>query len=106
MGVWPERVIGIVVVVLAVVTMLISVSVNAQLESVTACQSAFNANYRQALADRTEVANREREAQRTLIVSITQGGNDQQALNEYLNALNVSNANRRDNPLPTRANCP
>lgn len=102
---WTERVIGIVVVILAVVTMVTSVSVNARLENVISCQAAFNANYRQALADRNEATNQERDAQRKLILSITQGGNDQQALTEYLDALNATNANRAENPLPLRTNC-
>lgn len=106
MRVWSQRVIGLVVIVMAVITMITSVSVNLRLERVTQCQAQFNADYRQALAERVDAANQEREAQRILIVSITRGTDDQQALNGYLSALDAADANRRENPLPPHVNCP
>ena len=109
-----QQVIGIVVVILAAITMVIAVSGNMRLEASISCQAAFNNEYRNALAERTRAADEERIAQRTLIVAITQStGNDpvarrnqsRDALNTYLSSLNDADHKRDQNPLPPPRRC-
>lgn len=109
-----ERVIGLVVVVLATITMVVAVSVNSRLERVISCQAQFNSEYGAALTERTQAADQERAAQRKLLVTIlsappsdppTRAALSRQAMSEYINALNSADSRRNQNPLPHQRQC-
>lgn len=109
-----RQLIGLVVVILAAITMIMAVAVNRRLEVSISCQAQYNAEYRNALTERTEAANEERIAQRQLIVAITQNAStdpavrknqSRDALSTYLTSLNDADRKRDQNPLPAPRRC-
>lgn len=102
-----DRYLGLVVVLIAVLTMFTAVSANVHLEHATACQAQFNQTYRDALAQRTDAATEEREAQRQLVIAVSDAdpGNNRAALDAYRSVLDRADAQRSANPVPTLRMC-
>lgn len=99
---------GIVIVVLAVLTVASSVLATWQLSAATQCQEQFNNQYRAALEVRSDAAARVRAAQRTFIQAISERPADPQqaalqrqaAISTYLAALDDADRRAGENPIP------
>lgn len=102
-----DRFVGLVVVAVAVITMIAAVSANVHLEHATACQAQFNQTYRDALAQRTDAATEEREAQLQLVIAVSDAdpGNNRAALDAYRAVLDRADGQRAANPVPTLRVC-
>lgn len=107
-----EHIVGIVVVILAAITMVTAVASAARLQSVTECQSHFNTTYRNALAERTESTAKVRQAQVDMVVELGAPGSDlnspevRKYLNIYRDVLRQDDQARLANPLPPTVRCP
>lgn len=102
-----DRIAGMIVVVLALITMIAAVTANVHLEQTTACQAQFNQSYREALAERTDAATKERNAQRTLVLAVSDAdpSNNRAALDAYRTALDRADAQRHAHPVPSLRVC-
>lgn len=97
-----DRVVGLVVVIMAVVSVIaMSISINRQ-ERIATCQADFNTRFAAALQERNDAAARERAAQRELLTS---NGDRRAAIDEYLRGLAEADQARAENPLPARPTC-
>lgn len=102
-----EHAIGVVILLLAAVTMVTAVSADVRMQRAVACQAQFNQDYRAALAERTTAANDERGAQRNLLSAITDTdpSNNRPALDQYRAILDAADAQRAANPVPVVREC-
>lgn len=101
-----DHVIGVLVVLLAVLSVaFMAVSINRQEEAV-ACQARFNERFTAALRERSDAAAVERAAQRDLLTSVITPGDDHRgAIQRYLDGLAAADAQRDATPLPARPDC-
>lgn len=104
-----DVVVGVVLLILAVVSVsTMSVSLSAQ-ERVVECQSRFNEAFSNALRERIDAAKNERGAQRDLISAMLDQNASpdtrRQALETYDQKLAEADTNRSENPLPDRPRC-
>lgn len=102
---------GIAILLLVVITMVIAVSANARLQGTIACQAQFNTTYRDALVERNEATDQERQAQRTLLLTFVARNpsstpqQQETAIQNYLAVLAQSDQKRAANPLPSMNTC-
>lgn len=103
-----DRIVGWVIVVLAVVSVItVSYSVNRQQQSIE-CQANYNARFVVALNERSDAASADRQAQKDLLTGMFTARDEttRRALVEaYLQKLNDADNKRDDNPLPQRPIC-
>ena len=102
-----DRVLGVVLVVLAVATVLTTVSINQRIERVASCQAQVNRAFQQSLDGRTQAADLERAAQRDLLTTVA-GHNraaTDAALQRYQQVLHHADETRDSSPLPPYGRC-
>lgn len=105
---WPwDRVLGVVLVVLAVATVLTTVSINQRIERVASCQAGVNRAFQAALDARTQAADLERAAQRDLLTTVGQHNqkSTDAALERYQQVLHHADETRDSSPLPPYGRC-
>lgn len=101
-----DNILGILVITLSVISVVtLAITIGRQ-EAQVQCQTAFNMQFNEALRDRTEIANNEREGQRNLLaVTLNPASTDAErrdATQKYYNALVTADSQRKDNPLPNQ----
>jgi uncharacterized protein HemX len=96
-----NRLIGIVVVILAVITVANSAYFTWQQQQVSDCQADVNSQFIEALKSRSSTADDDRTALKELATTIVnhpeQAG---EALQDYVSTLKASDKERKRNPLP------
>lgn len=103
-----DRIVGWVVIVLAVGSVTtMSYTLNRQQQAVT-CQADYNAAFVAALKERSTAASADRQAQRELLTGIATARTPQESqaqMDAYLRKLDEADDQRDDNPLPQRPTC-
>lgn len=102
--VWAGRIVGAILVVLAVGSVaMMSAHVRRQ-SAIVSCQADYNEAFRSALGVQQQAGRIEREAQRTLLSSpaATTPEARRAALQTYLDSLDEADQLRSDHPLPTK----
>lgn len=101
-----ERVFGVVLIGLAVLSVIGVGIQTVRLGNATSCQAEFNEHYTAALKLRTKAAATERAAQRELLTLMLQQPTQQEAraaLQRYIDGLAKADREREDAQIPTRA---
>ena len=101
-----DRIIGVVVIVLSLVSITAAaITIHRQSEQV-ACQTRFNQAFAASLEQRAEAATKEREAQRVLLTgTYTTPEEGAAARLQYLRALDDADDQRAASPLPPQPVC-
>ena len=102
-----DRVLGVVLVALAVATVLTTVGINRHVERVSTCQAGVNRAFQRALDTRAQASDLERAAQRELLTTVAehnQAATDA-ALQRYQQVLHHADETRDSSPLPPYGQC-
>lgn len=101
---WTQRGIGLVLVLVAVVSVLLVYARTEELRRLTACQADYNEAFKQANNEHTEAAKQDRAAIRVFLQALA-ATRDQQARTDayqtYLRSLDEADARRSSHPIPT-----
>lgn len=101
-----ERAFGLILVLLSVITVALVAVQTIRLGDVTECQATYNETYAKAIKSRSEAARSERQAQRTLWVTVLDPAvpvdDKRAAFGVYLKALDAADDVRDKADLPTR----
>lgn len=102
-----SRLVGVVLVTLAVLSVLIGAVFVDRQSDIVECQNAYNRRFAEVLVERNEAAAREREGQRQLLAASLGPERNRAALDDayrqYLVLLAEADAQRKANPLPVQA---
>lgn len=103
-----DRIVGWLVILLAVLSVLtVSYTVSRQQQVVT-CQADYNVAFVAALKERSEAAVTDRQAQRALFSGVVQAKDPvsvRKLIDDYLAALDAADDRRDEHPLPERPIC-
>lgn len=100
-----DLVLGVLLLMLAVGSVFSTVLANERLASVAECQSRANEQLRDAIADRANAQRQESDGQRRLLEATLGRAGTEQAIRDYLAALDELDIARRANPLPEQVDC-
>lgn len=105
-----ERAAGVVLVILAAVTLVTAAASARQLQAVTECQTSYNNALRDLLDQRSAATTRVRTAQREFITALSAPGVDtlddaRPALDRYRTAIVADADEREHTPVPAPPNC-
>lgn len=107
-GLDVDRVITLIFVLLAAVTVVMGASTTIKQQHIVDCQARYNQQFRDGLEERGQASDTDREAMRRLVESITQAQSREQvaeAMSRFLAASKNADQQRADNPLPTNDDC-
>jgi hypothetical protein len=103
-----DRVVGWVIIVMAVISVItVSYAVSRQQQAVT-CQADYNAAFVAALNERSDAAAADRQAQRELLTGMViarDPATSRTLIDAYLRKLDDADDQRDENPLPQRPIC-
>lgn len=101
-----ERWLGAVIVVMSIVSVVMVAVQTARLSDATECQASYNEAYTKSIQARSDAARKERQAQRTLLVTLLSGPitpeQRRDAFNTYLANLDKADQQREDAAIPNR----
>lgn len=101
-----DNVIGVVVILLAIVTVMGLAFQASEAKRAMQCQTEFNIQFMRSIQERQESAATERQAQRELLTAIVAPGRSGGgAIQRYIDSLNAADAQRTANPYPIQPDC-
>ena len=100
---FSQRIVGIVVLVLAMTTVGSTAYYNHEQRQITECQAEFNSQFIDQLRERNTISESDRESLAKLVKSVTNSTSREEsrkALEDYLKTKDKNDAERREHPYP------